>query len=150
MIYIPKKITQRLLCSILSVAKELGASRFVIWFYPKTSERERARLLARFQHFQIGRDAVEPITLYGLDGEPIEKTPMVFKLDSASIERLASLLSKLTRLSDCVAAYKKDSPEFICCSVFHETMSLFNDSSELEPALTKWGIPFTALAPAGW
>lgn len=59
MIYIPKKITPRLLRSILNAALELGASRFVIWFYPETSERQRARLLARFQYFQTGRDALE-------------------------------------------------------------------------------------------
>jgi hypothetical protein len=145
MVYIRKKITPEFLRRILYIGLELGASRFVIWFYPETSERKRARLSARFQHFALGRKALEAATLY--NGEPIEKTPMVYRVEKTSIKKLASLFPKLTRLCDNVAVYKEDSQKFLCCSIFHEQMSFFNEIPGLESILTEWSILYTATPP---
>jgi hypothetical protein len=148
MIYVRRKITVPVLRSLLLSAAELNARLFTLSRYPSATVRESQRLSARFQYFQVAQREVEPVTLY--EGQPVEARPVLFRLDSASIEKLVSFLPRLERLCDSLAAYAPEQDGFVYCSIFHERMSIFRDLEGLEQILERRGILFSHATPEGW
>lgn len=125
---IQKKITPHFFNSIMSSSLQKGATRFTLWFYPETTERERKRIIGRLQGFIRRRELVEPVTLYwdncNDEGAPVEEMPITFKLSSASIDKLTTHFNKLIRTCDSVATYCDDNHSFRCAVIFHERQVL--------------------------
>jgi len=115
----------------MSSSLQEGATRFTLWFYPETTERERKRIVGRFQGFVHKRELVEPVTLYwdncNEEGAPVEKTPVTFKLSHAAIGKLTTHFNKLIWTCDSVATYSEDNQSFRCAVIFHERTVLLQE-----------------------
>lgn len=146
MIYINKTITEHLLKAVLTAAQRIGADQFVLWFYPETKARTKARLQSRLHTFIRGQNPVEAVTLY--EGRVNEDYPVNFLLTGDSIDKTVLLLSKLNRFCDSISTYKTGRPEFVCAIIFHEQITLFKDDPKVETILREQDICFTKTPPS--
>ena len=125
---IRKKINQDVFRTEMLSAKQDGASRFTFWFYPETSKKERIQITDKFQKYLLGRDIVQPVTLYGdTNPEPVEVSPLIFQLNTVSVDKMISIYKKIVGACDNIATYKSDNSSFVCAIIFHENEIILQD-----------------------
>jgi len=118
---IRKKITQEVFISEITTAMQNGASRFTLWFYPETTKNKRDKLTGQFQEYLLGRETIQPVTLYGgKSPKPVENSPLIFKLTPDSIDKMMSNYKEIVATCDSVATYQSKHPSFVCAVIFHE------------------------------
>lgn len=78
-----------------------------------------------FRSYALGREELEPVTLYfetgdAPEGTPAETMPLTSRLNAESINKLTLHLKRLVRTCDAVATYADNDSSFRCAIVLHE------------------------------
>lgn len=115
------KVTQQIFLTEITAAMQNGSTRFTFWFYPETKETKRKKIADHFQEHLLGRETVQPVTLYGdKEPKPVETAPLIYRLTPDSIEKMMGQYKEITTSCDSVATYLGKQPSFVWAVVFHE------------------------------
>ena len=115
------KVTPQLFQTEIAATMQNGSTRFTLWFYPETKESKKKKITDHFQEYLLGREAVQPVTLYGdKEPKPVESEPLIYRLTPGSIEKMMGQYKEITASCDSVATYLGKNPTFVWAVAFHE------------------------------
>lgn len=147
-IYVLGKLSKTFFAKLLSMSSALEGENIVLWSYPELSSNASSIFLRKLDPFFIGRQKKERVTSYG-DNE-IHKIANCYKFNQELFEILLKDINLIRNSFDSIAIYKKSRRNWVCCSIFHENVTIFRLVSEEIKMMEKMKIPFSLTAPEWW
>jgi hypothetical protein len=150
-LYIQGAISIKTLKKLMNISLSINASKFVLWYYPETSEKKCNKIAKCFNKYKFIKRYVQPITTYWNEKtkkmEALTSSPQLYDLNENSIELLARNLHKISKFCDSLATYHKKKPEWELGLIFHEDMILFKNTIKNKDVLLKRKIEFSNKPP---